>query len=274
MYDGLHVASSANVGRALLMRLMGVRCGGFVTDIGSFLGTDQRGVRAEVPVMCFIVDTGDGVLVFDTGMHESCCDGRAPGRYGRLLERFELVCQRDMLIDARVRQAGFTSDDVRWVANSHLHFDHAGGNESFPSASHLIRDREVQFARVRMQKATGYLAPEIEAACSLAQAWDYDDRFELAAGVAFRHLPGHTPWHQGLEINFGDGRSYLCIGDASYSLEAVASERPTGYVADREVTATTLRALKDADRDGVVLLSSHDVDQWREVIDVVLIHEA
>ena len=27
------------------------------------------GVMGDVPVMCFAVDTGDGVLVFDTGIH-------------------------------------------------------------------------------------------------------------------------------------------------------------------------------------------------------------
>jgi N-acyl homoserine lactone hydrolase len=256
------------------MRLIGVRCGGLITDIGSFLGTDQRGVRAEIPVMCFIVDTGDGVLVFDTGMHESCCDGRAASRYGRLLEGFELACERNMLIDARVRQAGFANDDVRWIANSHLHFDHVGGNGSFPSASHLIRERELEFARTRMHKPTGYVAPDIEATGSLAVGWDYEDSFELTDGVSFRHLPGHTPGHQGLEVTFRDGQRYLCIGDAAYSLEAVAGERPTGFVADRQVTAATLRALNDADREGVVLLSAHDIDQWREVSDLTLVHEA
>ena len=255
------------------VRLIGLRCGGFVVDVGSFLGTDQRGVSAEMPVMCFVVDTGDGVLVFDTGMHESCCDGRAAARYGRMLETFEPVCRREALIDARLRQAGFADDEIRWVSNSHLHFDHVGGNELFPGATHLIRTRELEFARTRLHKPTGYVAPEIEVAGRLAADWDYDDQFELTKGVSFRHLPGHTPWHQALEVSFDDGRQFLCFGDAAYSLEAVAEQRPTGYVADPQITAATLRALSDADRSGVELLSAHDFDQWRDVKDLVLLHE-
>ena len=39
----------------------------------------------EVPVMCFAVDTGDGVLVFDTGVHEACCGPDPVAHFGAML---------------------------------------------------------------------------------------------------------------------------------------------------------------------------------------------
>ena len=37
---------------------------------------------------------------------------------------------------------GLGPDDVHYVANSHLHFDHCGGNEFFPRATFLVQKAE------------------------------------------------------------------------------------------------------------------------------------
>ena len=51
------------------MKLLALRCGDLYTDVSGLLVGQPTGVMGEVPVMCFLVDTGDGVLVFDTGLH-------------------------------------------------------------------------------------------------------------------------------------------------------------------------------------------------------------
>ena len=51
-----------------------------------------------------LVDTGNGLLLIDAGLPQSA----AP-------------------IATRIRQLGFDLKDLRWIANSHAHFDHAGG---------------------------------------------------------------------------------------------------------------------------------------------------
>jgi N-acyl homoserine lactone hydrolase len=257
------------------MRLIGLRCGGLRTDLGSLMSGSPSGVRREIPIMCFVVDTGDGVLVFDTGMHESCCGGGAADRYGRLLDSFEPVCARSAMIDARLEQAGFALDDVRWVTNSHLHFDHAGGNASFPAATHLVRRREIEHARARLLKPAGFVAADIEWLTAAAGAsWDYEGRHDIAGGVSLIDAAGHTPGHQALDVTFTDGRRFVCFGDAAYTLEAVTNITPTGYSADRERAVATLRQLRDAQAGGAVLLSAHDIEQWRDVDDLVLVHHA
>jgi len=39
----------------------------------------------------------------------------------------------------QLARLGLTPADVRYVANSHLHFDHCGGNEFFPRATFLVQ---------------------------------------------------------------------------------------------------------------------------------------
>ncbi len=42
---------------------------------------------------------------------------------------------------------GLRPDDVRYVVNSHFHFDHCGGNEFFPQSTFLVQRREMEAAR-------------------------------------------------------------------------------------------------------------------------------
>lgn len=55
-------------------------------------------------VCCHLIDTGDGLLVFDSGAYE----------------------QAPLLIQA-IWEAGFNPADVKWMVHAHAHVDHIGG---------------------------------------------------------------------------------------------------------------------------------------------------
>jgi N-acyl homoserine lactone hydrolase len=251
------------------MKLWALRCGDLHTDVGGLLEGRPRGVMGDVPVMCFAVDTGDGVVVFDTGLHEACCGPDPAAHFGSMWTTFEIHCPRHALVDERLRQAGHAVDEVRWVVNSHLHFDHAGRNAAFPLATQYVRARELAWAREGPKAPPGVLAGDL--AELNAPDWDYDDEFDLAPGLRLIATPGHTPGHQAMQIEFSDGLSFVCVGDAAYTVQAVVEHRPTGRPTSFEEATASLHRLTALDAQ---VLTAHDIDQWRGVVDVAMIHAA
>jgi N-acyl homoserine lactone hydrolase len=251
------------------MKLWALRCGDLYVDVGGLISQAPSGVMANVPVMCFVVDTGDGVVVFDTGLHEACCGPDPVAHFGAMWSVFEIRCPRHALVDERLRQAGYSVDEVRWVVNSHLHFDHAGRNAAFPAATQYVRARELAWARERVNKPSGVLAGDL-AELTVA-SWDYDDEFELVPGLRLISTPGHTPGHQALLVSFVDGRRYACVGDVAYTLQAVLEHTPTGRPHNAADATASLRRITALDAH---VLTAHDIDQWSDVSEVALIHAA
>jgi N-acyl homoserine lactone hydrolase len=251
------------------MKLWALRCGDLRTDVGRLVDAESSGVMGDVPVMCFAVDTGDGVVVFDTGVHEACCGADPVGHFGAMWTLFEIRCPRHALVDERLRQAGYSTADVGWVVNSHLHFDHAGRNAAFPFAEQYVRARELTWAWERSHKPSGVLAGDL--AEIRDEQWDYENEFDLLPGIRLISTPGHTPGHQAMQVSFGDGATYVCAGDAAYTLQAVVEHTPTGRPSDFDAARQSLQRITALDAQ---ILTAHDIDQWRDVPDVALLHES
>src|SRR5205809_92053 len=75
------------------------------------------------------------------------------------------TCREDALAER-----GYRLEDVRWVLNTHLHVDHAGGNTfrgpdeivalSFPRVRYVVQKGELDFtSHTNERTAASYLAP-------------------------------------------------------------------------------------------------------------------
>ena len=242
------------------MRLLALRCGDLRTDAGVLFDGRPSGTKADVPIMTHAVDTGDGVLLWDTGINERCLSDLG-GYLGPIMAKaFEAVGTPDSLMPARVEQAGFAVDDIRWVVNSHLHFDHCGCNRSYPVSSWVVRAREVAFYRSKVANPVFGLGAE-DVGPEQPPEFDYDGEHDLTGdgSLVLLDTKGHTPGHQSLQVTFPDGRRYVLVGDAAYSRDAVESGEPQGYPWDRELARDALARLRGLEDDGATLLLAHDV---------------
>ena len=126
-----------------------VLCTGYIElDRASMLEDLPSGQPWIVPVLSVLVDHPRGRLLFDTGVH---CRARLDpvGRLGaERVKRLTVKSKEgDDVVPQLARLGLAPSSDVRYVANSHLHFDHCGGNEFFPRATFLVQRPELEAAR-------------------------------------------------------------------------------------------------------------------------------
>ena len=102
--------------------------------------------------------------------------------------------------------------EVALVINTHLHFDHCGGNRLFPGIPIHVQRRELEAAR-----EPDYTIPEwveFEGATYV----ELDGEAEIVPGVRVLPTPGHTPGHQSVLVDTDDGL-VVVAGDVAYRWE-------------------------------------------------------
>jgi glyoxylase-like metal-dependent hydrolase (beta-lactamase superfamily II) len=159
---------------------------------------------------------------------------------------------------------GLGPDDVHYVANSHLHFDHCGGNEFFPRATFLVQKAEMEAAR-RPGFAPGYNPSPID--------FDHPLDYRLVDGehdvfgdgrVILFPTFGHTPGHQSLRVRLGKGSDMVCAADACYTRENMDRDVLPRILWNGPImreSLATLRRLRD--QAGATVFFGHDPTQWQ-----------
>lgn len=180
-------------------------------DFGHFIRpaeeTGTGSARVE-PCPGYLVDHPDGLLLLDTGMgaHPEVDAHYRPTRTA---------------LPAALARAGARMEDVRFVVNCHLHFDHCGGNPA-------LSGRPIFTQRVELATATGtvdYTLPELVDAPGLCYE-ELDGEEEVLPGVLVIPTPGHTAGNQSLVVQTDDGTVVVAgqshDSSSAYSADALA----------------------------------------------------
>jgi glyoxylase-like metal-dependent hydrolase (beta-lactamase superfamily II) len=174
-----------------------------------------------------LVECGGELVLIDTGIGD---------KFDEKFKDIFSIERRPTLKDS-LAEAGFSRHDITIVINTHLHFDHAGGNTimnregnpipAFPSASYVVQKGEWMDAqnaneRNRRSYLEGDFRPlETEGVLRLV-----DGKTELVDGLRLIPTPGHTGHHQSVLIT-SQGESVFFPGD----LIPMSSHVPYPYIA-------------------------------------------
>jgi 4-pyridoxolactonase len=213
------------------------------------------GPQVRIPVYSVLVEHDDGLFLFDTGM--------GLDHMNRVLP-FELPEQTpEQTIAAQLEACGFSLGDVTVVVNSHLHIDHAGGNQLFKGTAvrHLIHEREVAQARnYEPFEHFGYSDT----------SWDYEGAnietfsgdLELARGVRLYETPGHTVGHCSVLLE-GD-RPMLFAMDVAYTPTALERGIQAGFHNNPHDGVLSIARVKQlAEEHAAQIFFSHDMEAWQ-----------
>jgi glyoxylase-like metal-dependent hydrolase (beta-lactamase superfamily II) len=156
------------------------------------------------------------------------------------------------------------------VVNTHLHFDHAGGNTrsvegkvvpTFPKARYVVQLGEWEDAtRPNERNRASYLEHNFVPVAEARQLDTVQGQAEVAPGVHVVPVGGHTAYHQMVIVE--GGRQTLVIPT---DLVPTASHLPLPYIMGYDLFPVgTLeakrRVLKDAAERGSTLLFYHDAN--------------
>jgi glyoxylase-like metal-dependent hydrolase (beta-lactamase superfamily II) len=148
--------------------------------------------RIRLALNCWLVRAAGRTLLVETGAGDKW-DARRRDIYaldgaGRLLEQ----------LAAR----GVTPEQVDFVINTHLHFDHCGWNTrragdrvvpTFPRARYVVQRGELEHARQPTERdRASYLPENFEPVAAAGQWWEVEGEVELVPGVRVVPVPGHT----------------------------------------------------------------------------------
>ena len=202
------------------MRLHPLTCGWLTGKRGGFLEGERGELR--VPVLAWLVEHPKGTLLFDAGMHPAAAVDPV-ARLGFLAELFRVELGRDETVGPRLRERNVDPGRVDWLVNSHLHFDHAGGNAEVPNARLVIQRREWEAGGdPDLARRNGFAPQDYELGHELVLVDGEHDVFGDGRVVCLP-TPGHTPGHQSLRVRLETGE-FVLASDACYlrqTLEAL-----------------------------------------------------
>ena len=127
----------------------------------------------------------------------------------------------DPLLDALARE-GLQPDQISLVINTHLHFDHAGGNTrfsggravpAFPNATYVLQRGELEHAERPTERDRASYFPENFVPVTQAGQWQLlGGDAEIIPGVSLIRIPGHNRDIQCVKIS-GGGKTICFIAD-------------------------------------------------------------
>ena len=192
-----------------------LRCVVSRDDIGIHLGSELVVEGATFPGLVHTVEHPDGLVLVDTGMIDSTPEVEDLHPTPHPLPE-ELVSR------------------VAIVVNTHLHFDHCGGNRLFPGVPIHVQRRELDDARTQ----DDYTIREWVDFPGATYV-EHDGEAEILPGVRLVPAPGHTEGHQIVVVETDEGPVVLG-GDVGYSFADIGQGDTPGKRLVLELAAPDL----------------------------------
>jgi len=179
------------------------------------------------PVCVHVIDHPDARVLVDTGMTESRPE----------------VADMDPRLAPLSGQA-LDLDGIDLVVNTHLHFDHCGGNHLFAGRPIYVQRQELEDARLQ----DDYTIREWVDAPGVSYE-PVDGELELLPGLRLLPAPGHTRGLQVVVVETG-GRPVVVGGDVAVSFDELDEPSTEGQL--------RVRALEPE-----LVWLAHEREPWR-----------
>jgi len=181
--------------------------------------------RISLGLNCLLIRAGRKNILVDTGLGD-----KEDAKFQEMFAVERIPTLRDSL-----KMQGLAPEDIHMVVNTHLHFDHAGGNTvrengaivpTFPRAKYFVQRGEYEDAARANERTRASYRRENFTPVAHVDQWEFmDGETELVPGVSVVVTEGHTRHHQSIKIE-SEGQIAFYLGD----LIPTVSHLPLPYI--------------------------------------------
>ena len=242
-----------------------IQAGGLKLDGGAMFGVvpkplwerkiapDARN-RIQMGMRCLLIEHEIGPVLIETG-----AGNKETAKFHDIYGIENAGADGRTALEDGIREAGFDPTDIALVIDTHLHFDHAGGNTyrdasgevrlTFPRARYVVQGGEYHFATHANERTAGsYFAPNFVPVHEAGRFLLVDGEQEVAPGITVVPTPGHTPHHQSVLLD-GGGELTFVLADLVPTVAHLPLAWIMGYDVEPLVTLETKRRILQRARD-------------------------
>ena len=215
--------------------------------------------RIRLNMNCAFIDTGKEKILIETGIGEKWTEKQT-----KMYGIFRVRPFARTLFDV----TGCQPEDITIVVNTHLHFDHAGGNTigvaprpQFSNARYLVSRAEFDHAENPHERdRASYLSENWESIRKAGQLELMPDSYEVVPGLSVQQVRGHSETMQTWSLKRG-GENVYGFAD----LIPMKHHVPVAWVAGFDLYPTETLAFKKeilprALKENWMCLFYHDIE--------------
>lgn len=246
----------------MAVKLYAMTCGWISSDLDVMLLGEPGKIRFPVPT--YLIEHPKGRVLFDTGLHPDVQHDLA-GRVGaNLAKMFHVEFRPGEEIKARLENLHIDVNSINYIINSHLHWDHTGGNELIPNARVVIQKKEWEAGHLpEMIQSNGFNPIDYNHG---HQIFQIDGEHDLFGDGSVVTVPtyGHTPGHQSLKIKLQTG-DIILAADACYFRQTIENLHLPSIVYDQYQMLESLKKLRELQAAGARIFYGHDPEFWQGI---------
>ena len=263
-----------------------IQAGGQKLDGGAMFGVvpkplwerrikaDERN-RIQLGMRCLLIEHDRGLVLIDNG-----AGNKENAKFHEIYGIENSGAEGRTLLEDGLRSLGHTIDDIALMIDTHLHFDHAGGNTfvdaggavhpTFRKARYVVQRGEYEWAtHTNERTAASYFAHNFEPVVASGQYEFVTGEVEVWPGIRLLPTPGHTPHHQSVLLE-SDGAKVFYPADLTPTSAPLPLPWIMGYDVEPLRTLETKRhILRRAVEEEWLVVFEHDADvmSGRVVVD-------
>ena len=218
-----------------------------VVDNSGLMWCRNPGVKVEVPLLSVAIEGNGHKILVDTGIKdpEWVTDNVCPSKLTKAQQHANALAGM-----------GWAIEDVDMVINTHLHYDHCGGNCLFKKAKFVVSKKEWAHAFDPMpHQRLFYKEDDFDHRAVNYFQWQFTEgEEEILPGICVFPTPGHTPGHISVLVNTKEGPVCLA-GDESNTVQNMMEQVINNITSDPQDAIDSFAEIK---KRANIFIPGHD----------------